>query len=88
MANMLVTLRLALGLVPIFMDVIKSLENEIPSAGQGEAKAEALRGIVVEAFKIVPDRLQFGIDDAALARYATAAATIIVSLLKKTGIWK
>ena len=77
-------LKIALGIVPQVIEIIKAIE--LP--GFGAEKAKAVCDAVVAAFDLLPDEIKKIIGSEKVHAFASAIITIIVTYLNLTGFFK
>lgn len=80
--NYLQILKLVVQLLPYIIDTVKAVEAAIPAAGQGSAKLEAAKGIIMSVTDIATD-----VDAKNFASALDKAISMVVTLLNKTGVF-
>lgn len=80
----LAIIKIVLGLLPVIMDAIKAIEAVLPSGGQGQAKLEALKGIISSAYNAATDT---SIKFEAMWPVLQGVITTVVTLFNNTGVF-
>lgn len=81
--NYLVILKLIVQLLPLIIDSVKAVEAAIPTSGQGSAKLEAVKGIVMSVSDIAVD-----VDAKNFSGALEKAIGFVVALMNKTGVFQ
>ena len=82
MANFLKIIQLALGIVPMIIDMVKAIE--LP--GNGLAKKDAVLQIVVAAITTFSPELGVKVDT--IGKFVSQVIDIVVTLLNAAGVFK
>jgi len=82
MANFLKVIQLALGLVPMIIDMVKAIE--LP--GSGLAKKDAILKIVSTAITMFSPEL--GVKVETIGAFVSQVIDVVVTLLNATGVFK
>jgi hypothetical protein len=80
--NYLSVLKLIVQILPLIIDTVKAVEAAIPQAGQGSAKLEAAKGIIMSVTDIATD-----VDAKNFSAALDKAIAFVVTLLNKTGVF-
>lgn len=84
MGNLLLVWRTLLGLVPVIIDLVKAVEMP----GNGQAKLEAVVGLVLAAFDVLPEEVRKLIPVETVKLFVAKATSVVVSLLNLVGVFK